>query len=69
MTIFSEPDVPLEPCHAPDAEQEDEFEDDQVNVTDDDSETEVDEAENEITGGEVTGSGEDPPPPPPPPHA
>ena len=64
--MFSEPDTPLEPCHDPDAEHEDAFEDVQLNVTKDESGTDVGEAENEITGAGVTGSGVDPPPPPPP---
>ena len=49
-----------------DAVHEEAFEDDQLNVTKDETGTEVGEAENEITGAGVTGSGVDPPPPPPP---
>ena len=68
IVTVSDPEVPLDPCHSPDAEHEDAFVEDHDNVTEDESNTDEAEELNVITGEGVTGSGDDPPPPPPP-HA
>ncbi len=66
IVTVSDPEVPLAPDQAPDAEQEFALDDDQVSVESEPTTTEVGLAE-KFTVGAGTG-GVEPPPPPPPPH-
>ena len=66
IVTVSDPEVPLAPDQAPEAEQEVALVDDQVNVESEPISTEVGSAEKLTLGAGTVGV--EPPPPPPPPH-
>ena len=69
IVTVSDPDVALAPDHAPEAEQDEALDDDQVNVDSESMSTEVGLAEKFTVGAGAVGVvGVEPPPPPPPPQ-
>ena len=68
IVTVSDPEVPLDPDQAPEAEHEVALDDDQVNVESEPIRTEFGLAEKFTLGAGTLGVGSDPPPPPPP-HA
>ena len=68
IVTFSDPEIDFVPDHAPEAEQDEAFDDDQVSVESEPISTEVGSAEKLTIGAGTLGVDSPPPPPPPPPH-